>query len=438
MKVSASGSLPLYQSHGFEKAVKNWFTQQLKKRQGDFKTKLQEAERMLIKQFPTSAKFVGGLTLNSSLSESLKFQGDYIQASFINEFDSGVDYSEFEKQLVQVKPTFSSDNEYKKDVQVTIDENLVNHFLMGFFYSQRSYSLLQEFMKRIPGELSKIASIGANLFTTTLLRPIFPQLAKEVGDGRKVDLKCGFSKDFLDGKLDDTHISQVWFKKDNVVEAALHFGCGIFYSKSTFSSNPMAILGAFDPKNEDWLPWRHFFTSFKTNVKFEFGSNNMAMNGLMTGKIKELNLDVLQVQVYQGDKILEVENVLFEEAIQTFARKFNDFDIPSIFDKIPVLKGVPITPVSRGLKCMGLTPQRAAAEFQDRFLRIAFDMKVEPANKKCLFEAFEDDDVKFDRWSKDASKKGLSDVAKGFNNARKSISDRAKEYAGFRTKKSKN
>lgn len=393
---------------------------------------------MLIKQFPTSHTFFGGLTLNSSLSESLKFQGDHIQASFINEFDSGVDYSEFEKQLVQVKPTFSNDNEFKKDVQVTIDENLVNHFLMGLFYSQRSYSFMQEVMKRVPGELSKIASVGANLFTTTLLRPFLPELAKEVGDGRKVDLKCGFSKDFLDGKLDDTHISQVWFRKDNIVEASLHFGCGIFYSKNTFASNPMAILGAFDPQNEDWIPWRHFFTSFRTFVQFEFASTNMMMTGLLTGKIKEMNVQVMEVNVYSGDKVLEAENIIFENAIRYFADSFNNYDVPSLFDKIPVLKGVPLTPVSKGLKCMGLTPQKAAAEFQDRFLRIAFDMKVEPSNKKCLFEAFEDSEVKFDRWSKDASKKGYSDLAKGFNNAKKSLAERAKQFANSKkTKKGK-
>lgn len=134
------------------------------------------------------------MTLNSSLSESLKFQGDSVQASFINEFDTGLDYSEFEKQLVSVKPTFSNSNDFKKDIQLTVDENLVNHFLMGLFYSKRTYSLLEEFLKNTPGELSKIVSTAANLFTTTLLRPMIPNLAREVGDGKKVDFKCGFSK----------------------------------------------------------------------------------------------------------------------------------------------------------------------------------------------------------------------------------------------------
>jgi len=43
----------------------------------------------------------------------------------------------------------------------------------------------------------------------------------------------------MDGKVDDTHISQVWFKKDNTVEGAFHFGCGLFYNTKSLTSNPL-------------------------------------------------------------------------------------------------------------------------------------------------------------------------------------------------------
>lgn len=214
----------------------------------------------------------------------------------------------------------------------------------------------------------------------------------------------------------------------------MHFGCGIFYSRESIT-NPLQILGAFDPKNDDWIPWRNFFTSFKLTSQFEFGSSNMVMNGLMTGKIKEINIDVLQVNVYKGDQILKAENVLFEEAIRDFVSTFNNFDIPSIFDRIPVLKGVPITPLSKGLRCMGMTPRNAVAEIQDRFLRIAFDLKTTQADKKCLFETFENDEVKFDRWAKDASKKGYKDLQNVFNNAKKSLFDNRKQYNPLKRRK---
>lgn len=182
---------------------------------------------------------------------------------------------------------------------MTVDENLINHFLMGLFYSKRTYSLLEEFLKNTPGELSKIASTAANLFTTTLLRPMIPNLAREVGDGKKVDFKCGFSKQFLTGKLDDTHISQVWFKKGNQLDTSFHFGCGIFYSPKQLN-NPLALLQAFDPESEEWIPWRSFFISISTSTVFEF-NQNMVMKGLLTGKIRSFNVDIQQIKVYKGD-----------------------------------------------------------------------------------------------------------------------------------------
>lgn len=95
--VSAFGDLPLYKSHEFEKSVKKWFINQLNKRQDDFKSQLQDVEKRIWANFPFTKEFIHGVTLNSSLSESLKFQGDYVIASFLNEFDSSLEYSEFEK-----------------------------------------------------------------------------------------------------------------------------------------------------------------------------------------------------------------------------------------------------------------------------------------------------------------------------------------------------
>lgn len=83
----------------------------------------------------------------------MKFQGDYIVSSFINEFDTGLDYSDFEKQLVTVQPQFSNANDFKRDIQMTLDENLINHFLMGLFYSKKVYSLTELFLELTPGNM---------------------------------------------------------------------------------------------------------------------------------------------------------------------------------------------------------------------------------------------------------------------------------------------
>jgi len=52
--VSAYGDLPLYQSHQFEKSVKNWFSSQITKRQQEFKTGLQLVEKNIWKSVPFS------------------------------------------------------------------------------------------------------------------------------------------------------------------------------------------------------------------------------------------------------------------------------------------------------------------------------------------------------------------------------------------------
>jgi hypothetical protein len=252
ISVSAFGDLPLYKSHEFEASVKKWFVSQLSKRQADFKTQLQEAESNLWDNVPFSRKFFNGVTLNTSLSESLKFQGDYVVASFINEFDSSLDYSDFEKQLVTANPQFSNANEFRRDVQMTVDENLINHFLMGMFYAKKVYSLTDLLLHLIPENMQTMAKAFSNFFTSTTFAPVFPQLQREVGFNKRVDFRCGFSKQFMDDKLDDTHISQIWFKNSNRLEYALHFGCAVVYNSKTSNINPLSILKSLDTESPDW------------------------------------------------------------------------------------------------------------------------------------------------------------------------------------------
>ena len=50
-----------------------------------------------------------------------------MHASFLQELDHPMD-SDFEEKLVPVNPTFSEDNEFKRDVQLIFDENLINNY----------------------------------------------------------------------------------------------------------------------------------------------------------------------------------------------------------------------------------------------------------------------------------------------------------------------
>ena len=70
----------------------------------------------------------------------MKIKGDHIYASFLNEFDHVVE-SDFEERLVSVQPEFSQENSFRKDVQLTFDENLINNILLGVFSSNKVISI---------------------------------------------------------------------------------------------------------------------------------------------------------------------------------------------------------------------------------------------------------------------------------------------------------
>lgn len=97
-----------------------------------------------------SQEFYTGVILNSSLSESMQMKGDYILASFMNEFENLND-DEFEKPLREIKPpSFSDENDYKQDMQVIIDENYFNHQFLGLFHKDNMISLTEMIMKWMP------------------------------------------------------------------------------------------------------------------------------------------------------------------------------------------------------------------------------------------------------------------------------------------------
>lgn len=70
----------------------------------------------------------------------MSLKGDHLHASFINEFDNLAE-TDFEESLVIIKPEFSNENEFKKDIQMTFDENIVNNQLIGLFNANKIISL---------------------------------------------------------------------------------------------------------------------------------------------------------------------------------------------------------------------------------------------------------------------------------------------------------
>jgi hypothetical protein len=62
-------------------------------------------------------------------------------------------------------------------------------------------------MTWIPDNFKGTAKVLTNFFTTAWFARPFPELVQEYGPLRRIDLRCGFSKQFLHGKLTDAHTS---------------------------------------------------------------------------------------------------------------------------------------------------------------------------------------------------------------------------------------
>jgi len=66
--------------------------------------------------------------------------------------------------------------------------------LLGLFNANRVISLTDVVLGWIPDNYKGYANIVSNFFTTIWFAKPFPELVKDHGISKRVDLRCGFSK----------------------------------------------------------------------------------------------------------------------------------------------------------------------------------------------------------------------------------------------------
>lgn len=62
-------------------------------------------------------------------------------------------------------------------------------------------------MSWLPDQFQSYGYLVSKFFTTTWFGKIFPELTGEFGQNKRLDVRCGFSKEFLKNKLMDKHTS---------------------------------------------------------------------------------------------------------------------------------------------------------------------------------------------------------------------------------------
>ena len=206
-------------------------------------------------------------TASSSLSETMGLTGDHVLVNYLTEFD-GADMSDLAKSVRNTKPKFSDDAGFLRDVQVAVDENYLNHMLFQMFYKEQSYSATEALISILPENFIGGSAGVKAVMNTQVWQFLFPSLKKDYPSGRGLDFRCGFSKDYLKkGHLEESRLSQVYFREGNRVDMDLHFGCGLFvYDQRKQAEGLEAILDLFkqvnaDPSDPKWKEQESFFIS---------------------------------------------------------------------------------------------------------------------------------------------------------------------------------
>ena len=84
------------------------------------------------------------------------------------------------------------------------------------------------------------------------------------------------------------------------------------------------------------------------------------------------------------------EEKTYNERIMKFKEKLVFLPFGQLVKKFPFLQGIPLSPFPRYQRCLGLTPTKGAISIRDRYVQVAFDLKMKEADESCLYSNFED------------------------------------------------
>lgn len=149
-----------------------------------------------MESFKFTKKIADSKSASSSLSEAMSIKGDHIVLQWLTEY-SGKDLSTVSRKMRQITPKFDESAKFAKDVQVTLDENYLNYMLFTMFYEDKPFSLTEKIIEALPESFAMAGTAIKALMNTNVVAVFLPSIVDEFGAGKRVDLRCGFNKDYL-------------------------------------------------------------------------------------------------------------------------------------------------------------------------------------------------------------------------------------------------
>lgn len=213
-RISGFGEIELYKSHAFERAIHKWMVASLSKREQELKVALEQVQRRVFSQFQFSKSLPNGASLHESLTEALSLSETHLQITFDVLFE-GNDLSGFKDALRNIDIealAFSEEDAFKRDLQLLISENYLNEVFLQLFHSQQTFSLREILLALLDDQSSLIHAAGkmaVNTFMTSAMWLAWlPSLREEFGSRvLPLDIRCGFSRSFMDGRLESKYVT---------------------------------------------------------------------------------------------------------------------------------------------------------------------------------------------------------------------------------------
>jgi len=316
--------------------------------------------------FPFTYQFaMKTIKIESSLSDKMLLQDDYLEMGIMSELYGG-DHGQFKETLRRVDPTFSQSDDFRKDVQIVFDENFINHIFLGLFYTNKEYSLREFILEMVPTKFKSYLMMAQSLIQTSTLSYFIPDILKEFEPGKQVDIRCGFSKNFMQGKLDNLKVSQVNFRERNRLEYSFGFGCGVFVNDD--------LVWDFE-NNKNWKNWRSFYFQNSGFFQMQFGYNELLKRIFVL--IKDADVKFEHLKVFKGSNEVKGEEQYYNDLLSKI--------IKQMVSGSGEEGGLPLMPYPKLTDCLGLTPTQPTIEIMEGFVRMSYLFDIKEAMEDCLF-----------------------------------------------------
>lgn len=102
-----------------------------------------------------------------------------------------------------------------KEVQLVLDESYYNDLLKGYFGQLGEVSLLEFFRFQLTKATGGNFPMFENLMTTSAVGYYFPEIKRMFGEGKKVDIKCDFSKGDKNGRMEGLAETGIMIRSGN-------------------------------------------------------------------------------------------------------------------------------------------------------------------------------------------------------------------------------